>query len=506
MTDAVATRWTNTVVPSWLYRWLMPLGWVAAVVVSVSSDGSRCTPSDLCGSDRALSLAMIACYASLILWWWQPRLAAFAGLLFLAFELNYDLAGARIAWSIYAGGCALLLAWLTYTRHRQWVLTMNLPTQRVTIPAAKPVGLTSRLVTAAVLALVGAAALAVQANTWWYTVAGGAWLLAILFVLRDRQLRRTRVRRTRMAAGLPVRIDPDASGSFAIRSTDGDVLLGFLRVALDDHEADERLSSAIDLLNDAEDDMKASMRHDSVRTLRRYRGEALLVGDLAEGSWPTILIGDTPLRPVSGLRTPRRTPWSVEAGDRLNLEVWEVASHSASAGPRLVDPGREVPTLPWSVPIEPAQAWCRPVLVAALLGGPAAVGLFTSWGDWFPVIVAVVAGAMLIRFTTEELFYRVVASDTELRIRRSPLEGVVDWQTVESIEVNGDRVTVRSGGGSQVVGGVAKGQAGEVAAVFEALRARTDPSTKPARRRLTPQLVIEGVYYVACAVVFVVLL
>jgi hypothetical protein len=502
MTDAVATRWANTVVPSWLYRWLMPLGWVAAVVVSVSSDASRCTPSDLCGTESGFALAMVACYASLVLWWWQPRLAAFAGLLFLAFELNYDVAGARIAWSIYAGGCALLLAWLTYTRHRQWALTMNLPTERVTIPAAKPVGLTSRLVIAAVLALVGAAALTVQANTWSYTVAGGAWLLAILFVLRDRQLRRTRVRRTRTAVGLPVRIDPDASGSFAIRSTDGDVLLGFLRVALDDQEADERVSSAIDLLNDAESDVTASMRHDSVRTLRRYRGEALLVGDLAEGSWPTIVMGDTPLRPAAGLRTPRRTPWSVEAADRLDLEVREMASHT---GPRLVDPALEVPTLPWSVPIEPAQRWCRPVLVAALLGGPAAVGLFTSWGDWFPVIVAVVAGAMLIRFTTEELFYRVVASDTELRIRRSPLERVVDWQTVESIEVNGDRVTVRSDGGSQMVGGVAKGQAGEVAAVFEAIRARTDQPTTPARR-LTPQFVIEGVYYVACAVVFVVLL
>jgi hypothetical protein len=156
------------------------------------------------------------------------------------------------------------------------------------------------------------------------------------------------------------------------------------------------------------------------------------------------------------------------------------------------------------VPIEPAQAWCRPALVGALLAGPAAVGLFTSWGDWFPVVVAVVAGALLIRFTTEELFYAVVASATELRIRRSPLERVVGWQAVESIEVKGDRVTIRTDGGSQVVGGVAKGQAGEVAAVFEALRAQTDaPAAGP---RLTPQLVIECAYYLACVVVFLVLL
>ncbi|TCO49580.1 hypothetical protein EV646_103562 [Kribbella antiqua] len=495
MTDAVATRWANTVVPSWLYRWLMPLGWIVAVVVTVSSDGSRCTPGDRCGVLG--SLAMVACYASLVLCWWQPRLAAFAGLVFLAFELNYgDAVGALVAWSLYAGACALFLAWLTYTRHRQSALTVNLPTQQVAIPAAARVGVTSRLVIAGVLALAGAAALAAG----WYTVAGGAWLLTILFVLRDLQLRRTRVRRSRTEAGLPVRIDPDASGSFAIRSTEGDVLLGFLRVALDDREADERLSSAIDLLNEAEDDLTASMRLDSVRTLRQYRGEAVLVGDLAEGSWPTILIGDTPLRPVSGLRTPRRTPWSVETGDRLDLEVHEMAGRPAG----LIDPVREIPTLPWSVPIEPAQAWCRPVLVAALLAGPAAVGLFTSWGDWFPVIVAVVAGALLIRFTTEELFYAVVASATELRIRRSPLERVVGWQAVESIEVNGDRVTLRTDGGSQVVGGVAKGQAGEVAAVFEALRAQTDaPAAGP---RLTPQLVIEAVYYVACAVAFLVLL
>ena len=74
MTAELAARWAGSVVPSWLYRWLMPVGWVAALVVSVAvgrgavlGHGSR----DL-RPDRTFSLALIALFASLVLWWWHP--------------------------------------------------------------------------------------------------------------------------------------------------------------------------------------------------------------------------------------------------------------------------------------------------------------------------------------------------------------------------------------------------------------------------------------------------
>ena len=57
--------------------------------------------------------------------------------------------------------------------------------------------------------------------TPWYTVAGGAWALAILLLLRDIRRRRARPRQAWAAEALPVRIDADASAGFAVRSTDG---------------------------------------------------------------------------------------------------------------------------------------------------------------------------------------------------------------------------------------------------------------------------------------------
>ncbi|MEU4288686.1 hypothetical protein AB0E63_10710 [Kribbella sp. NPDC026596] len=448
MTAELAARWAGTVVPSWLYRWLMPVGWVAALVVSIASDDRPCSVTDptVCGPDRTFSLAMIACFASLVLWWWRPRLAATAGLLFLVLELRYDdVAGARTAWTVYAAGCAVLLIWLVLGHRRQRALTAELPRRPVMVPGARPPGFTGRLGVAAVLVLVGAAAWGVmnwqtqreEAHIWraieqtavadghtddgdlrlklpdgststatviddyppgtrvpvlidpvdrdwirlqaepsdytpWYTVAGGAWALAILLVLRDLGRRRARPRQAWRAEALPIRIAPDASGLFAISSTDG-VLLGFVNLELDDEEADERLFAAIDGLDD-EDDAPAAVRQEWTHTLRRYRGDALLVGDLAEGSWPTVLIGDVPLRPIAPLRGPRRTPWSRESVDSIDLGADDSSSGPPPAtGARLVDPAREIPELPWSLPLEPAAWWHRPALAGVLLAAPIAV-------------------------------------------------------------------------------------------------------------------------------------
>jgi len=582
MTAELAARWAGTVVPSWLYRWLMPVGWVAALVVSIASDDQPCSVTDptVCGPDRTFSLAMIACFASLVLWWWQPVLAAIAGLGFLVLELRYDdVAGARTAWTVYAAGCAVLLAWLTLSHRRQRALTAGLPRTPVTVPAARPAGYTGRLGAAAVLVVVGAAALGVmnwqsqreEAHvrraieqtavagdytddgdlrlkladgststvgvigdyapgtqvpvlidpadrdwirlraepsdyTSWYTVAGGAWALAILLVLRDLRRRRTRPRHAWSAQALPVRIDPDASEVFAISSTDGGVLIGFANLEPDDEEADRRLFAALDGLED-EDDAPAAVRHEWAHTLRRYRGDALLVGDLAEGSWPTILIHDVPLRPIAPLRGPRRTPWSRESVDRLELGADDTIIGPPATEARLVDPAREIPHLPWSLPLPPVAWWYRPALAGVLLAAPIAVAMLAIWGERVPGIGLIVAAGYLIRYLNDHIFYRVVASATELRVRAGWFERVQPWQSVDSVEVSGDRVTVRSGDEWHVIGGLVPGQAMQVAAVLETLRvrARHGLSTPPARRRATPFLATEGLHLVACVVLLLML-
>ena len=79
---------------------------------------------------------------------------------------------------------------------------------------------------------------------------------------------------------------------------------------------------------------------------------------------------------------------------------------------------------------------------------------------------------MLVRNLNVRVFYRVVATAAGLRMRAGWFERLLDWQTVESIEVSGDRVTVRSAGEAEVITDIAPGQVAQVAAVFEALRMR----------------------------------
>ena len=86
MSADLAKRWAGTVVPSWVYRWLMPVLWVAATTVSlVTTEDVPCTEDpSICAPDVAFALTLVPAFASLVLWWWQPRVAAVAGLVFFA--------------------------------------------------------------------------------------------------------------------------------------------------------------------------------------------------------------------------------------------------------------------------------------------------------------------------------------------------------------------------------------------------------------------------------------
>lgn len=573
----------TAVIPSWLYRWLMPVAWLAAVIVSIASDtGHLCSADDpsICGPDRTFSLALIACFASLVLLWWQPAVAAVSGVLFLVIELRYDdVAGARVAWTVYGALCVALLVATIINRRAQRSSSTDLPRRQVTVPAAAPVHLSGRLLVAGALVLVGAGALGIMQwqdqreavhvrraveqtgvveskkddgdlvlrlpdgskrtvsmldyyepgasipvlldpadHGWirpraepadysgWYTAAGGAWVLAILFVARDLRLRRARPRQAWTAHGLAVRIEPDSSTAFAIRSADDAVLLGFLVAEVDDEETDARLFDAFDVLDDeTSDEAPAALKREWERTLGRYRGDALLVGDLVEGSWPSIVIGDQVLRPVAPFRAPRRLPWRAESVSGSLRPVDSAAGRHSSRSERTVEPALELPTLPWEVPLERRPWWDRPALVAVLIVAPIAVGALAVWGEWFAAFAVGVLGGNVIHFVGGRTFYRVIATATEVRIRAGWFERVVAWGSVDSVEVDKDRLNLEAGDDWHVVGGVEQNQVARTAAVFETLRlrGRTGVPTAVASRRPAPVLALDCGYLLVCALILV---
>ncbi|TDO50340.1 hypothetical protein EV651_12024 [Kribbella sp. VKM Ac-2571] len=579
MTGALAARWARTVVPSWTYRWLLPVLWLGAILASTIGDTSNCSVEvpTTCGPDRTFSLAMIACFASLALLWWQPIVAALAGVVFMALDLRYDnVASARVAWTVYGVLCAVLLIWIVTSRLRQRSLAGRLQREQVHVPAAARIGVTSRLLVAVALVLVGAAAfglmnwqdsreeahlrraveqtaiakgmnddgdltlqlpdgssrtvsvagdydtgeqIAVLVDpadshwirlraeladyTFWYTVAGGAWLLALLFLLRDLRLRRARPRRSWSGPAMPVRIDPHISGAFAVRSADGTVLLGLLDADLDDEESDLRLLEAFSVLDEEEQaGAPAKLRREWAQTLMRYRGDALLVGDLAEGSWPTLLLGSQALRPVSPFRAFRKLPWHDETASSLPTD-FEPAEDAPSAPP--VEPAREVPTLPWEVPLRARSWWSLPALIGVLVVGPVAVGTFASWGDWYAAVLATGIGAQLVHSLGSRALFRVTATATDLWIRTGWLERRLSWRAVDSVEVEEDGLSLDAGDEWHVVGGIADKELANVAAVFETLRLRshTGLPEEPIARRPSPVLLINAVYVAVCVLILV---
>jgi hypothetical protein len=155
--------------------------------------------------------------------------------------------------------------------------------------------------------------------------------------------------------------------------------------------------------------------------------------------------------------------------------------------------------------MEPVPWWCRPALIAVVLAAPIAVGALASLGEWVGAFVALTTGGSLIHHLEQQVFYRVVAAATEVRIRTGWFERVVDWRSVASVEIEEDRVSLEVDEDWHVIGGIRTGQTARVASVFEALRhrARTGLPAHAGRRRIAPALLIEGGYLAVCALVLV---
>jgi len=160
-----ARRWRATVVPSWVYRWVVPALWAAAFVVSMESDDAPCRVDDpsVCGPDRWFSVMLVVCFGALVTQWWLPRLGWLLGVVFAFLELRYDgLAPAGLAWLGFGAVCLGLLVWSGFSRAAQRRVSASVRRVGANAGLAEPIGVTLRLLIAAVLLVAGVAALGIM--------------------------------------------------------------------------------------------------------------------------------------------------------------------------------------------------------------------------------------------------------------------------------------------------------------------------------------------------------
>ncbi|WP_353952315.1 hypothetical protein V6K52_02400 [Knoellia sp. S7-12] len=112
-TDERVRDWVAATPQHWL-RWVLVGLWVAAFVVSVAGDTEPCSTADLtvCGPDLTFSVAIVLCFASVVLLWWRPFVAVACAVLFAIADLVWDtVRPANVAWSVVA------LVFVAYALH-----------------------------------------------------------------------------------------------------------------------------------------------------------------------------------------------------------------------------------------------------------------------------------------------------------------------------------------------------------------------------------------------------
>ncbi|MFC7487090.1 hypothetical protein ACOCJ7_00900 [Knoellia sp. CPCC 206453] len=116
-TDERVRAWVAATPRPWL-RWVLVGVWVGAVVVSVASDTEPCSTADLrvCGPDLTFSVAIVLCFASVVLLWWRPFVAVACAVLFAIADLEWDtVRPANVAWTVVA---LVFVAYAVHLRSR----------------------------------------------------------------------------------------------------------------------------------------------------------------------------------------------------------------------------------------------------------------------------------------------------------------------------------------------------------------------------------------------------
>ena len=123
--DVASAREWARLVPWWVPRVVLTVGWVAATTVAIVVSDQPCTPSDpsVCGPALWFGYAGGLLLATPILLWTVPLAGCVTGALFSLLDVVYDTGqGIHIAFALFGSGCALMAWWLVVGRRRQTVL------------------------------------------------------------------------------------------------------------------------------------------------------------------------------------------------------------------------------------------------------------------------------------------------------------------------------------------------------------------------------------------------
>ncbi len=134
---------------------------------------------------------------------------------------------------------------------------------------------------------------------------------------------------------------------------------------------------------------------------------------------------------------------------------------------------------------------------------PVAVGVLASWGEWPAALATTLVAGGLVHYLSSNVFYRVIATAVELRIRADYLEHALPWQVVDSVEAEEEGVSCAVGDEWHLIGGVPEGRRAEVVGVFEALRLRSRTGLPHAggRKAIAPTALIEIGYGLVCVAI-----
>lgn len=557
-----AAEWRAMVVPSWTYRWALPVLWAVALAVSAFSDTERCSAADpsVCGPDLQFSIWAIACFATVLAQWWVPRVGWVCGVVFAVGDVLYDdVQPARVVWSIVGIACLGLLIWSEVARSRQRQIDAGLSRVPAWAGQSKRIGVTWQVLGAAGLATVGLGSLAVMRwmdeaesghlsrsvvqdstvhsvdadgdleleladgsrrkvtpldgyrtgdvipvrvdpadsewvrmvaepadNTYWYTIAGVAWLGAIVLMTQDRR-RRVAARQGPSVHGVPVLVRFDADGLLAVFPLqDDEKPVAYLPVDYDDAELDAHIDELPDDafdedIDDDDPDTEAEDPIDAVidEFLARHNGEATLAGGLIEGAWPVVVTPAGTLRPTAPLRAPRRAPWRAVgrhvSGSGQGFVAPQLIRPPRHSTELAVVPATSVPPLPWTArPTSDMRLWDWSVFVAGLFAP-----VFLWWGAEDVGFGRI--GAVLIAFGLgsgvisglAHLVGRLTVQADGLTVRSLLRTRFVAWSDLEDVVLRSRSITLDLGShGGRVTMRFREGQptAEHVAGAIEAVR------------------------------------
>lgn len=117
-----AAAWVAAGTPRWITRQLPAALWVLALVVSIVTDTTQCTPLDpsVCGPDHVFAWYLVIAIATPVLLLWMPLLGCSVGIVAAFVDLRYDpVFASRVAFGSHGAVCLVVGVLLIRSRWAQ---------------------------------------------------------------------------------------------------------------------------------------------------------------------------------------------------------------------------------------------------------------------------------------------------------------------------------------------------------------------------------------------------